>query len=56
MIESRALARALFASVEVDEVVPEAHWGAVAELVSFVFDLRRKVRRKPPEGASLRED
>lgn len=56
VIESRALARALYAVVEVDEIVPEAHWAAVAELVSFVFDLGRKVRRKPPEGASIRED
>lgn len=56
VIESRALARALHAAVEVDEVIPEAHWAAVAELVGFVFDLRRKIRRKPPEGASLRDD
>jgi len=56
VIESRALARALFAKVEVDEVIPELHWGAVAELVAFVFDLKNKVKRKPPSGAQLRYD
>lgn len=56
VIESVALARALHATVEVDSMIPEAHWGAVAELVGFVYDLRNKVRRKLPEGAQLRED
>lgn len=56
VIESVALARALHASVEVDETIPEAHWAAVAELVGFVYDLKRRVRRKLPEGAALRDD
>lgn len=41
---------------EVDEVIPEAHWVVMDELVGFVFDLHRKIRRKPPERASLRDD
>lgn len=56
VIESVALARALHAAVDVDETIPEAHWAAVAELVGFVYDLKRRVRRKPPAGASLRSD
>lgn len=56
VIESVALARALHATAELDQPIPEAHWPAVAELVGFVLDLRRKIRRKLPEGASLRED
>ena len=56
VIESVALARALHASVEVDETIPEAHWAAVAELVGFVYDLKKKIRRKPPEGAQIRDD
>lgn len=56
VIENKPLARALYATVEVDEVIPEAHWPAIAELVGFVFDLRKKIRRKMPEGSSLRED
>lgn len=54
VIESPALARALYATVEVDHPIPEAHWQAVARLVTYVFDLRRRIRRKAPEGARLR--
>lgn len=56
VIESVALARALHATAELDRPIPEAHWPAVAELVGFVFDMRRRIRRKLPEGAALRED
>ncbi len=54
VIESPVLARALYATVEVDREIPEAHWQAVARLVSYVMDLRRRIRRGPPEGARLR--
>jgi flagellar biosynthetic protein FlhB len=54
VIESPILARALYASVELDQAIPEAHWQAVARLVTYVVDLRRRIRRKPPEGARLR--
>ncbi|MBO28372.1 MAG: flagellar biosynthesis protein FlhB [Rhodobacteraceae bacterium] len=56
MIENRPLARALHASVEVDERVPVEHWQAVAEIIGYVMDLRRNNRRNPPEGSSLREE
>ena len=56
VIESVALARALHAAVEVDQPIPEAHWGAVAELVGFVYDLKKRKRRKPPAGAVVRHD
>lgn len=55
MIENRALARALHAAVEVDERIPVEHWQAVAEIIGFVMDLRRSVRRKPPAGSTLRD-
>ncbi|WP_425051081.1 EscU/YscU/HrcU family type III secretion system export apparatus switch protein [Psychromarinibacter sp. S121] len=54
VIESRALARALHATCEIDHPIPKAHWAEVAELVAFVFDLRNKIRRKLPSGASHR--
>jgi flagellar biosynthetic protein FlhB len=56
VIESRALARALYATVEVDQVIPEAHWPIVAELIGFVIDMRNKIHRKLPEDSSLRFD
>lgn len=54
VFESPALARALHATVELDQAIPEAHWQAVARLVSYVLDLRRRIRRNAPEGARLR--
>lgn len=51
VIESPPLARALHAVVEVDTPIPEEHWAAVAELVGYVLDLRRRIRRKLPDGA-----
>lgn len=56
MIENRPLARALHAAVEVDDRIPMEHWQAVAEIIGFIMDLRRNVRRKPPAGSSIRED
>ena len=56
MIENRPLARALHAAVEVDDRIPMEHWQAVAEIIGFVMDLRRNVRRKPPAGSSIREE
>lgn len=50
VLESPPLARALHKVAEIDQPIPEDHWAAVAELVSYVLDLRRRVRRKLPEG------
>lgn len=54
VIENRPLARALHASVEIDQVIPGEHWEAVAQIVGYVMDLKRKVRRAPPKGSELR--
>lgn len=56
VIECVPLARALYAKVEIDQTLPETYWEQVAALVSFVYDLKRKVRRKPPAGTALRLD
>lgn len=55
IVENRPLARTLHAVVEVDEQVPVEHWQAVAEIIGYVMDLRRNIRRKPPAGSSLRQ-
>ncbi len=54
VIESPELARALYATAELDQPISEAHWQAVARLVTYVLDLQRRIRRKPPEGSRLR--
>jgi len=41
IVEDPPLARALYASVDVDEIIPEAHYQAVAKIISFVM-VRKK--------------
>lgn len=55
IVENRALARALHAMVEVDDEIPTEHWQAVAEIIGYVMDLRRNIRRTPPTGSQLRD-
>lgn len=42
IVESPPLARALFASVEIDHPVPVEHYAAVAEIISYVMKLTRE--------------
>tara|TARA_R110002051_G_scaffold2894_2_gene15196 strand:- start:1580 stop:2662 length:1083 start_codon:yes stop_codon:yes gene_type:complete len=42
IIENIPLARALYASVEVDEVIPRAHFEAAARVIGFVMQGRKK--------------
>ena len=43
LYENKPLARAMYDSVEVDEMVPEQHYKAVAEVISYVFKLKGKL-------------
>ena len=40
--ENRPLARALYDTVEVDEIIPPEHYKAVAQIISFVFKQKGK--------------
>lgn len=42
IIENRPLARALYATVEVDEEIPTEHYQAVAEVIGYVLRLKRR--------------
>lgn len=42
MIENPILARALFDSMEIDQIIPQEHYKAVAEVISYVFKLKGK--------------
>jgi flagellar biosynthetic protein FlhB len=42
IIENPPVARSLYASVELDDVIPPEHYKVVAEIISFVFKLKRK--------------
>lgn len=43
IVENPPLARALFASVEVDDEVPQEHFKAVAEVIGYVMRLKEKI-------------
>lgn len=42
IIENPPLARALFAAADIDDEVPPEHYKAVAEIISYVFQLKNK--------------
>ncbi len=44
VIENPPLARALYASVEIDEVVPAEHYKAVAQVIGYVMRLTGKIK------------
>jgi flagellar biosynthetic protein FlhB len=44
LVENPPLARALYANVEIDHEVPPEHFRAVAEIINYVFRLKRNVR------------
>jgi flagellar biosynthesis protein FlhB len=43
IVENPPLARALYASVDIDEEIPAEHYKAVAEVISYVMKLRGKM-------------
>jgi flagellar biosynthesis protein FlhB len=45
VVENPPLARALHATVELDQSIPPEHYKAVAEVIGYVMRLRRAVRR-----------
>ena len=48
--ENRPLARALYDTVEVDEVIPPEHYKAVAEVISYIFQLKGKLGASPSKS------
>lgn len=44
LVENRPLARALYETVDIDSPVPQEHYKAVAEVISYVFRLKGKIR------------
>jgi len=52
IVANPPLARALFATVEIDQPVPPQHYKAVAEVIGFVWRLKGKLAAKPGAPAS----
>ncbi len=44
LYENKPLARALYDTVEVDQIIPTEHYQAVAEVISYVFQLKGKLK------------
>lgn len=44
MVENRPLARALYASAEIDRPIPAEHYAAVAEIIGYIMRLARGLR------------
>lgn len=47
LIENPPLARALYATVELDDMIPSEHYKAVADVIGYVMGLADKRRRSP---------
>jgi flagellar biosynthetic protein FlhB len=47
LVENPPLARALYASVEIDQEIPPEHYKAVAEIIGYVFRLQGKLGGRP---------
>jgi flagellar biosynthetic protein FlhB len=44
LVENPPLARTLYANVEIDGVIPDEHYRAVAEVIGYVYRLKNKAR------------
>ena len=42
--ENPPLARVLFDTIDIDDVVPPQHYKAVAEVISYVFKLKGRLK------------
>lgn len=47
IVENPPLARALYATADIDREIPGEHYRAVAEIISYVFKLKNKLPKKP---------
>ena len=53
IIEDPPLARALYASVEVDETIPQQHYEAVAKIIGFILGAAQKRAARAASAANL---
>lgn len=49
VVENPPLARSLYAQVDLDAVIPEEHYRAVAEIIGYVMRMRRVKRWRPAQ-------
>jgi flagellar biosynthesis protein FlhB len=56
MIENKLLARTLYTATEIDQLIPDEHWKAVAEIIGYIESLQSNRKRRPPKGSLLQTD
>lgn len=49
VVENPPLARALYATADIDRQIPGEHYRAVAEIISYVFKLKNKIIKPQPK-------
>jgi flagellar biosynthesis protein FlhB len=54
VLEDAPLARALYAAVEIDEIIPPAHYAAVAKIIGFILSAGRQVAAQKLRNGGLR--
>ncbi len=54
IVENKSLARSLFEVTEVDQLIPQEFYKAVAEIIIYLDSKTRQPRRKPGDGRPLR--
>ena len=47
VVENKPLARALYAAVEVDQEIPYDLFQAVAQVLAYIYSLKRRPRGRP---------
>ena len=52
IVENPPLSRALFQSVEIDQMIPVEHYKAVAEIISYVLQLKSRFANRPGSAPS----
>ena len=53
VIEDAPLARALYATVDIDEIIPPAHYEAVAKIIGFILSAGRSVAARTLRSGAL---
>ncbi|MCV6576203.1 MAG: EscU/YscU/HrcU family type III secretion system export apparatus switch protein, partial [Cohaesibacter sp.] len=48
IVQNPALTRTLYATVEVDDEIPEEHYKAVAEVIGYIMKLKNRARWSNP--------
>jgi flagellar biosynthetic protein FlhB len=49
-VENKPLARAIYAQVEIGDIIPDLYWGAIATILTKVMEINKARRRVRAEA------